>query len=405
MAIDRAHLTRLLEQVDALLEQVPGEALRRQLRSTVFGPALDDLKALVSESRPPVLYVTGRSGDGKSSLLNALAGRDVAVVGHIAPTTALAEEHVIDFAAGVAWRVWDSRGFFESTRPAGAAPVDALALVADDLASKRPDIVCHVVASPQLRSFSEDLRAMTQIAAEAKRRSGGMPPMVMVLTKPDIEGRPAEWPPEIYPEKARLLEERLAYGAELLGCAPLAPLRIQRPWHGGLARRGPYAALVPVKVLPGDVPWNVDTLRGVIGDRLPTSAQLQLQQATRDAALARQICERVITSFSVAAGGVAALPIPLEDVFLIAPLQLVMVAFIGAMAGRSLSQKTVLEFLAAAGLSVSGGLVLRQVAGTLMKLVPGAGSLVGAAIASTGTTAIGKSAVAYFFNGAAPTVS
>ena len=88
---------------------------------------------------------------------------------------------------------------------------------------------------------------------------------------------------------------------------------------------------------------------------------------------------------------------PLEDVFLITPLQLLMVGFIGAMPGRTLSQKTVFEFLGAAGINVAGGLVLRQVASTLMKLVPAAGSLVGAAIAHTGTKAIGESAIAYFF--------
>ena len=226
--------------------------------------------------------------------------------------------------------------------------------------------------------------------------------MVMVLTKPDIEGRPADWPPEIYPVKAQLLRERLDYGAGLLGAGPLVALHGDRPWRGGYTRGGDYYAVIPVKVLPGDVMWNVDSLRGVIGERLPASAQLQFFQATRDVELAKGICRRFINNIAAAAAGVAALPIPLEDVILITPLQLIMVAFIGAMAGRPLSQKTAMEFVAAAGINVAGGLVLRQVATALMKLIPVAGSVVGATIASTGTKALGESAIAYFFGDTAP---
>ncbi len=72
------------------------------------------------------------------------------------------------------------------------------------------------------------------------------------------------------------------------------------------------------------------------------------------------------------------------------------------MAGRPLSQKTAMEFVAAAGINVAGGLVLRQVATALMKLIPVAGSVVGATIASTGTKALGESAIAYLFGGTPP---
>ena len=403
MALDRKNLAQLLQQIDALADQVLGQlplgdALRRQVRDKVFGPAFDELKHIISDSRAPVLYITGRSGDGKSSLINALAEREVAKVGDIEPTTVLAEEHIIDFGAGCRWTVWDSRGFFESSRPTGSAETDALEAVRDDLATRRPDVICHVVSSPQLRSFSEDLRVMKAIGEAVTRRDGSLPPMVMVLTKPDIEGRPGDWPPEIYPAKTQLLLERLDYGAGLVGGGPLVPIHRDRAWRGGYTRGGDYYALVPVKVLPGDVHWNLDSLRSVIGERLPRSAQLQFFQATRDVELAKQICRRFVTDIAAAAAAVATLPIPLEDVLLITPLQLLMVAFIGAMAGRPLSQKTALEFLAAAGMNVAGGLVLRQVASALMKLVPVAGSVVGATIASTGTKAIGESAIAYFFN-------
>ena len=45
------------------------------------------------------------------------------------------------------------------------------------------------------------------------------------------------------------------------------------------------------------------------------------------------------------------------------------------------------------------GLGLRWGAQQLVKLVPGAGSIVGAGVASAGTLAIGRSAMAYFIDG------
>ena len=404
MPLDRQSLAELLQQTDALIAQLPiGDSLRATVKERVFGPAFAELRHLISDSRPPALYMLGRSGDGKSSLINALAERRVAAVGDLEPTTAAAEEHDIDFGGACRWSVWDSRGLFESTRPDGAdARKSALEAVHDDLAARRPDVVCHVVASPQLRSFSEDLRAMAEIAALTRARRGALPPLVMVLTKPDTEGRPSEWPPEIYPGKAELIGARLAYGAGLVGGAPLTPLHGSRPWRGGYTSGGDYYALVPAKVLPGDVPWNVDALRTIIGEKLPTSARLQFFQATSSVELAKQICESFVRDVAKAAAAVALLSIPIEDILLITPLQLVMVAFIGAMAGKPLSQKTALEFMAAAGVNVVGGLALRSAATALMKLMPVGGSFVGAAIASTGTIALGKSAIAYFFGGVNP---
>ena len=403
MTFDRKSLAELFEQTDRLIAQLPiGDSLRVTVKEKVFGPAFAELRHLISESRAPALYMLGRSGDGKSSLVNALAERSVATVGDLEPTTAAAEEHEIDFGGECRWTVWDSRGLFESTRPAGASARSALEAVHDDLAARRPDVICHVVASPNLRSFSEDLRALAEISAYTRKRRGAMPPIVMVLTKPDIEGRPAAWPPEIYPEKAELVRARLDYGAGLVGGLPLQPISDWQPWRGGFTRGGDYYALVPVKVLPGDVFWNLDALRLIIGKKLPASARLQFYQATGSIELAKQICESFVGDVAKAAAAVAALPIPLEDILLITPLQLAMIAFIGAMAGKPLLQKTALEFLAAAGVNVAGGLVLRQAATALMKLIPGAGSVVGATVAYSGTLALGKSAMAYFFNGIKP---
>ncbi len=81
-----------------------------------------------------------------------------------------------------------------------------------------------------------------------------------------------------------------------------------------------------------------------------------------------------------------------------------LVTTIGYVSGRSLTKDTALEFLAATGVNVGAGLVLRETARAFLKLLPGVGSIASAAVAFAGTMAIGEAAAAYFIDGATPAV-
>ena len=128
MAIDKKQAKTFLGSLDGLVDQVvrqlpikvPIEVVRF-IKEKVMGAAVDELRDLVVNARPPRLYLMGRSGHGKSTLINALANREVAVVGEMKPTTTQSEVHQIVFEdVHAAWEVVDSRGIFEATRPDGA---------------------------------------------------------------------------------------------------------------------------------------------------------------------------------------------------------------------------------------------------------------------------------------------
>jgi predicted GTPase len=112
----------------------------------VFGEALDEIDEMINESRPPRLYVFGRSGAGKSSLINALANKDVAEVGDIEPTTVESQMYNISFNDRYAtWDIVDSRGLFESISPDGDVPADTVEFMKQDLEEYRPDVLLHVM--------------------------------------------------------------------------------------------------------------------------------------------------------------------------------------------------------------------------------------------------------------------
>ena len=106
----------------------------------------------------------GRSGHGKSTLINALANREVAVVGEVKPTTTQLEVHQIVFEdVHAAWEVVDSRGIFEATRPDGAPGLGAVEQVQEDMLKHKPDVILHAVAARETRSTSEDIRVGREI--------------------------------------------------------------------------------------------------------------------------------------------------------------------------------------------------------------------------------------------------
>jgi predicted GTPase len=160
MAIDKTKTKDLIEQITVLFDSVASglpAAARNWLRDQLLGAALGEIEELVEQARPPVLYLIGRSGHGKSSLINALSGRGAATVGDVRPTTPESETYTIAFPDSFAtWRVVDSRGIFETTAPDGGPAADVVDLLKRDIAEKKPDLVLHVIASRELRNLSND---------------------------------------------------------------------------------------------------------------------------------------------------------------------------------------------------------------------------------------------------------
>lgn len=157
MAIDKNKTKDLINGIDELFESLLGgldKKTQEFLRSKVMGPAYDEIKKLIEESRPPRMYLMGRSGHGKSSLINALANKAVAETNPVKPTTPKSVPYTITFDETFSsWEVIDSRGIFETTRPDGAVEIDATEFLKSDIIKRKPDIIIHVIAATECRIF------------------------------------------------------------------------------------------------------------------------------------------------------------------------------------------------------------------------------------------------------------
>ena len=101
----------------------------------------------------------------------------------------------------------------------------------------------------------------------------------------------------------------------------------------------------------------------------------------------------MVDRFATIAALVGARRMPMADMLLLTPLQMLMVAMVGGLSCRSMTVATATEFMAASGATVAAGFALREVARQAVKFVPFLGSAVAGGMAYSGTQAVGRSAV------------
>lgn len=402
MAIDKNKTEDLVEEIDSIFNTVMGGlpfTARTFMKNSILGPAMDEIKQLINESRPPVLFLVGRSGHGKSSVINALANKYVAEVGDIKPTTPATVPYDITFPERFAtWRVIDSRGIFESTKPDGAVSSRATGVLEEDIIKYKPDVIMHVVSAPEIRNLFSDLKVFRKIYNKLKEATGASVPTIVVVNKADTLGNPREWPPEDNAGKAALITEALDYlSLDVLKVKERRQIDLNFAIKGYFTGDDIYIGVIPACSLEGDY-WNIETLSLFIGEHIPLNTILNFYQAQNRKNCLRRVSTRIIERFSKIAGGIGAAPIPIADIAVLTPLQLLMIAIIGGLSCREFNKETAREYLTAAGINIGAALGLRTAAQQLVRLIPFGGWAVSGAIASTATFALGKSAEAYFFS-------
>ncbi len=158
-----------------------------------------------------------------------------------------------------------------------------------------------------------------------------------------------------------------------------------------LAAERTLAKRVP-RILSADDPACVEAVCAA----LPLPAQLEFARLTNARRAQAHIAGSLLKSFSAVCGVIGVQPIPLADMPILTTLQTLMVGMIIHTTGRPFSARLVAEFFGALGFNIGAGLVLREGARAIVRVVPIWGNAVSGFIAGAGTYAIGKAAIAYF---------
>ena len=375
-----------LKRVLGLREEITRRLADLPLGKEIIGPVLDyiyadpHVKAVLDafeKPRPLRIVFAGRTGAGKSSVINALTGKYLAEVSDAVPGQQLPEKHVIQADDRVLFEVVDTRGIADAGPGAEAALEKALG-------EFLPDLIILMISLSDRSHLDEDIASVQKIR---QKYFGGNTPVIVLLNKAD-QIAPAHEPVDSprKQENIRIFREKV----EVMTCAAnLTPL-----------------AVLPVcsfldwsedkKTITFDGRYNIDALMDLILDNVSLDAALQLALEARTQQVAHLVAERFVRACAAMAATVGSSPLPVADIAVLTGLQVVMVTVVSYLGGRDLDAKSVKEFIAGLGLHIPAALALRELARVL---APVFGGVVSGSIAAAGTYAIGISAVAYYVDG------
>lgn len=391
-----AMLARSLRRIEDFLGLLPhalvGDARQRLAR----------VRAIMLERRPPVLALVGRRGSGKSSLVNAFFGANVATVGHLRAQTAGGKYYDYESERGVL-TILDTRGVQEGSTPDGA-PVRGSALDAllNEVGKKCPDLLLFLVKASEIdAAIDGDLDALEHIVREVERVHRRRPQIIGIATHCDLlepKGVALDRPESGTVEER---EEKLNWVAaaerELVAkIKNRGSLTGQLSFVVGVAS---YLSFDASGRIRSDERWRIGELASRAFEHLPEEAKATFARVAQVKRLQEDIAIDLTRVMAGLSSIVAATPVPVADLIPITSLQVSLVAIIAWLGGRSLDGKAASEFLAALGVNVGAAFVFREGARALVKFVfPGGGSIVSGIVAFGGTMAIGAAATRYFLH-------
>jgi len=333
---------------------------------------LEQLRRLLYDRRAARILAVGASRSGRTQLVNGLFGGDGTEIDAPSDRWVRIETH----GRHLDWLE------VESGSPS-AGRLDALSRAIDETA---PDVVLYVasasesgVAGSEIDALVEAHRAVSTLLDARNLKAASF----AVLTCAD-----------------RLVGEhaRPPYDATRAGAIDAATASLKKKLDESgvvLPRAIPCAAAAP-----SEARWNLKEVADELWARLPETTHVEAVRALPVGQERRRELARIIANRAAAiAVTIGLAPVPFSDAILLIPMQGLMVTGIAYVAGQPWDRRAALEWAGSVGLLGGAAYGLRWSAQQLLKLVPGAGTLVAASIAGAGTVAIGRSAIAYFIDG------
>lgn len=308
------------------------------------------------------LAIFGKTGTGKSTLVNAIFGEDVAATGTGRPVTTGLDYYV--HPNGVLG-VYDSRGF-----ETGEAGDRILAALSDLVEGTRQAAALEQIHAAWYTVRWSDRRFEDHQAAFVRRLHDLGLPVIFVLTQV-----PRNAQGEIHAEAIEFAQYIAGLGL------PLAA--------GGRV----YLTNAKPDPFLGTVVFGLQELLDATFETIPEAATAALSAAQQlDWGRKRQAAKKIIAASAASAMATGATPIPFSDAAILVPLQIGMIAKLTAAYGSRM-QSAQLASLVGSLMMASGATTAgRWMVSSLLRVVPGgqpAAMVISGTVAASMTTAMG----------------
>ncbi len=303
------------------------------------------------------IIVAGKTGVGKSTLINAVFRDKLAETGMGKPVT----DHMRMISKkGVPLSIYDTRGFELGKEVQKQVKEEILTTISKGLASqdinKAIHCIWYCINTASNRVEPEEIAWLRELSSDQKATQV---PIIIVLTQSFSKKRAGAL-------KRLLLEENL-------NVVQIVPV---------LAEDYEIDEEYVAKA------YGLDLLIHVMGETLPEELMDTLQNV-QIASLAekKRRAQKIIATATVAAIGEGAAPIPLSDCAMLIPTQLSMIASITAIFGFDVNKSILTAFISST-LGTGGATILgKTIVANMVKLIPGVGTVAGGAI-SAGTAGV-----------------
>lgn len=303
------------------------------------------------------IIVAGKTGVGKSTLINAVFREKLAETGMGKPVT----DHMRKITKkGVPLAVYDTRGFELGKEVQAEVKKEVIDTISKGLATqdinKAIHCIWYCINTASNRIEPEEIEWLRELS---KDNQITQVPIIVVLTQSFSKKKAAEM-------RQILLQENL----DVIQVIPV------------------LADDYEIEDLGTAKAYGLDVLIKVMGEALPDELMDTLQNV-QIACLdeKKRHAQAAVATAALAAAGEGAAPIPFSDCALLIPTQLGMIASITVIFGFDVN-KSIITALLSSTIGAGGATLLgKTVVSNLLKFIPGAGTVAGGAI-SAGTAGV-----------------
>lgn len=323
-------------------------------RLNVIQEILDKTEKEIENMNPVNILIAGKTGVGKSTLINNIFREKLADTGIGKPVT----KHLRKISKnGIPIVLYDTRGLELEQTIQQRVKKEMLDLIDQNKHSKDAiHVVYYCIQATSSRIEDMELELIKDISENI--------PVILVLTQ--ALGQPAE-------DFKRYLENM-----------NLPVAGIQTVMSEAYVISDDYT--IPAFGLKELVSKSLDVIPEDAQKAFTNAQQADIERKAKNA-------RRWATRYVASSFGIGFIPIPFSDASVLVPMQITLLAHITAIFGISLDKSSIISIIAAVGGTGSATFLGKSIVGNALKFIPGAGTVIGGVISGT-TASIVTSALA-----------